>query len=303
MKNNQRIVSIDCGSNSIKYRQYRWQKSNILVLEDTKRLKIRLGSGAFSRDGLIENDVLSTIVGGFEKLAKRARSNSASIVRAVGTSALRSAGNAKEVCEIIRRDTGIEVTVLSGNEEARLLKYVRPKKNFKKKKCLVVDIGGGSTEFYHADADNEFIRSVDLGAVRVMENRDKASDWSCLKSMLAELNHDSIETVLGVGANARIAVRIFGAGNASSASLADLKNAEANLAGVSVEELSGAFSLSIDRAELVPHVIKIWMAILDRLPLANLHASKWNLCDGVIQQWLIDNNFPTCQILLDAPME
>ena len=303
MKNNQRIVSIDCGSNSIKYRQYRWQKSNILVLEDTKRLKIRLGSGAFSRDGLIENDVLSAIVGGFEKLTKRAQSKSASIVRTVGTSALRSARNAREVCEIIRRDTGIEVTVLSGNEEASLLKYVRPKPNFKQKKCLVVDIGGGSTELYHRGVDNEFIRSVDLGAVRVMENRDKTSDWSRLKSMLGELNRESIEMVLGVGANARIAVRLSGAGNASSASLADLKIAEANLAGASVEELSKAFSLSVDRAELVPHAITIWMAILDLLPHADLHVSKWNLCDGVIQQWLRDNNFPTCQILLDAPME
>ena len=303
MKSNQRIASIDCGSNSIKYRQYRWQKSNILVLEDTKRLKIRLGSNAFSRDGLIENDVVSAIVGGFEQLVRRARSNSASIVRAVGTSALRSAGNAKKVCEILRRDTGIEITVLSGKEEAGLLKYVQLKRSYRKNKCLVVDIGGGSTEFYHAGAANEFIGSVNLGAVRVMENRDMASDWNCLKSLLAELNHESIETVLGVGANARIAVRLSGAGNASSASLADLKIAEANLTGVSVEELSRVFSLSVDRAELVPHAIKIWTMILGRLPNANLYASKWNLCDGVIQQWLIDNNFSTCQILLDAPTE
>lgn len=300
MKSNQRIASIDCGSNSIKYRQYRWQKSNILVLEDTKRLKIRLGSNAFSRDGLIENDVVSAIVGGFEQLVRRARSNSASIVRAVGTSALRSAGNAKKVCEILRRDTGIEITVLSGKEEAGLLKYVHLKRSYRKNKCLVVDIGGGSTEFYHAGAANEFIGSVNLGAVRVMENRDMASDWNCLKSLLVELNHESIETVLGVGANARIAVRLSGAGNAS---LADLKIAEANLTGVSVEELSRVFSLSVDRAELVPHAIKIWTMILGRLPNANLYASKWNLCDGVIQQWLIDNNFSTCQILLDAPTE
>ncbi len=300
MKSNQRIASIDCGSNSIKYRQYCWQKSNILVLEDTKRLKIRLGSNAFSRDGLIENDVVSAIVGGFEQLVRRARSNSASIVRAVGTSALRSAGNAKKVCEILRRDTGIEITVLSGKEEAGLLKYVQLKRSYRKNKCLVVDIGGGSTEFYHAGAANEFIGSVNLGAVRVMENRDMASDWNCLKSLLVELNHESIETVLGVGANARIAVRLSGAGNAS---LADLKIAEANLTGVSVEELSRVFSLSVDRAELVPHAIKIWTMILGRLPNANLYASKWNLCDGVIQQWLIDNNFSTCQILLDAPTE
>ena len=132
-------MSIDCGSNSIKYRQYRWQKSNILVLEDTKRLKIRLGSGAFSRDGLIENDVLSAIVGGFEKLAKRAQSKSASIVRTVGTSALRSARNAREVCEIIRRDTGIEVTVLSGNEEASLLKLIRNISNLLKSTLAEMD--------------------------------------------------------------------------------------------------------------------------------------------------------------------
>lgn len=252
---------------------------------------------------MIENDVVSAIVGGFEQLVRRARSNSASIVRAVGTSALRSAGNAKKVCEILRRDTGIEITVLSGKEEAGLLKYVQLKRSYRKNKCLVVDIGGGSTEFYHAGAANEFIGSVNLGAVRVMENRDMASDWNCLKSLLAELNHESIETVLGVGANARIAVRLSGAGNASSASLADLKIAEANLTGVSVEELSRVFSLSVDRAELVPHAIKIWTMILGRLPNANLYASKWNLCDGVIQQWLIDNNFSTCQILLDAPTE
>jgi len=303
LKNNSKIASIDCGSNSIKYRQYRWDKSNTLVLEDAKRLKIRLGSGAFSGHSLITNDVVGAIVEGFQKLGKRAQKNSASIVRAVGTSALRSAVNAKEICEIIRRDIGVEITVLSGIEEARLLKYVQPEKSFKKNNCLVVDIGGGSTELYHSGTNKEFIRSIDLGAVRVMGNHDEASEWGSLKSTIDELNRESIETVLGVGANAKIAVRLSGADNAPSASLDDLKTAGAYLAGVSVEELSGAFSLSIDRAELVPHVIKIWMAVLDRLPLANLQASKWNLCDGVIQQWLIDNNFPTCQILLDAPME
>jgi exopolyphosphatase/guanosine-5'-triphosphate,3'-diphosphate pyrophosphatase len=297
LKNNSKIASIDCGSNSIKYRQYRWDKSNVLVLEDTKRLKIRLGSGAFSGHSLITNDVVAAIVEGFKKLAERAQKNSASIVRAVGTSALRSAGNAKEMCEIIRKDIGVEIIVLSGNEEARLLKYVQPKKAFKKKNCLVVDIGGGSTELYHLGNNKEFVRSVDLGAVRVMGNHDKASEWSFLKSMLVELNHESIEAVLGVGANARIAVRLSGAENASSASLGDLKTAGANLAGVSIQNLSKAFSLSTDRAELVPHAIKIWTAILERLPCANLHASKWSLCDGVIQQWLVDNNFSTCQII------
>jgi len=297
LKNNSKIASIDCGSNSIKYRQYRWDKSNTLVLEDAKRLKIRLGSGAFSGYSSITNDVVGAIVEGFQKLGKRAQKNSASIVRAVGTSALRSAENAKEICEIIRRDIGVEITVLSGIEEARLLKYVQPEKAFKKNNCLVVDIGGGSTELYHAGTNKEFIRSIDLGAVRVMGNHDEASEWGSLKSTIDELNGESIETVLGVGANAKIAVGLSGADNAPSASLDDLKTAGAYLAGVSVHNLSKEFSVSADRMELAPHAIKIWTVILERLPYANLHVSKWTLCDGVIQQWLVDNNFSTCHIL------
>ena len=97
----------------------------------------------------------------------------ASRLRAVGTSALRDACNTPEFADLLRRQTGLLLEVLSGEAEA-LLSYraVRDDTSLglPPNDLIVVDIGGGSAEFIHGDAAGiRFRTSLDCGAVRTTE--------------------------------------------------------------------------------------------------------------------------------------
>jgi exopolyphosphatase/guanosine-5'-triphosphate,3'-diphosphate pyrophosphatase len=92
-------------------------------------------------------------------------------IMAVGTSALRDADNSREVLARWRRQLGLNVRVISGEEEAAY-SYLAARRGLllAGKELLVIDIGGGSTEFIHGDgADMAEALSVDVGSVRLTE--------------------------------------------------------------------------------------------------------------------------------------
>ena len=92
-------------------------------------------------------------------------------IRAVATSATREASNKDEFIRRVKHDTGIEIEVISGNEEARLI-YLGALQALPiyNEKVLVIDIGGGSTEFLIGKRGNiKYANSIKLGAVRMTQ--------------------------------------------------------------------------------------------------------------------------------------
>ncbi|MCC6837593.1 MAG: phosphatase, partial [Bacteroidia bacterium] len=90
---------------------------------------------------------------------------------AFATSAIRSARNGTDFVNIAKEKTGIEVQVISGDKEAELIYYgVRSAVNMTNDTSLIIDIGGGSTEFIIANKDQIFWKqSFLLGAARLLE--------------------------------------------------------------------------------------------------------------------------------------
>ncbi|MCU0355982.1 MAG: exopolyphosphatase [Cyclobacteriaceae bacterium] len=92
-------------------------------------------------------------------------------VYAYGTSAVRNAGNRNEFIDNIRLQTGIDITVLSGDEEAAMIfDGIRYALNLGHEQSLVVDIGGGSVEFIIGNGETVFWkRSFEIGGQRLMD--------------------------------------------------------------------------------------------------------------------------------------
>lgn len=97
------------------------------------------------------------------------------VVYAFGTSAWRNARNAMELVDKIRQQTGIEIKIISGEEEARLIYLgVRSAVNLGKSKSLIMDIGGGSVEFVIGNESEIFWKqSIEVGAQRLLEQFQK----------------------------------------------------------------------------------------------------------------------------------
>jgi exopolyphosphatase/guanosine-5'-triphosphate,3'-diphosphate pyrophosphatase len=166
------VAAIDCGTNSVRLLVADVPESGDGALTDlTRRMEIvRLGEGV-DRTGRLAPPALARTRAALADYAAEIRQLGAERVRMVATSATRDAANADEFAAMVHDAIGVAPEVVSGDEEARLsyLGAVRGLRTSARPPFLVMDIGGGSTEFVTGDEDVHRAMSVDVGCVRMTE--------------------------------------------------------------------------------------------------------------------------------------
>jgi len=165
------LGAIDVGTNAVRLELARPLPDGSFDMIHTERDPVRPGEGVF-RTGRLPREVEDRLLATLRRYAALARRHRAR-VRAVATSAIREAKNGPDVVERVRRETGIELEVVSGKEEARLicLGVLRGKPPHARN--LLVDIGGGSTEVAVAIGEHPSgLHSVSIGSVRLAETFD-----------------------------------------------------------------------------------------------------------------------------------
>jgi len=166
-----RLAAIDVGSNSVHMIIADVSPEGHIEVVDRVKEMVRLGRRSFTTGRLTEESMSMTVraLAHFRRLMLVRRVDR---MRAVATSAVREARNRADFIRRIRRETGIAVEVISGNEEARLIYLAaRHALGLEGGPYLLVDIGGGSVELVLVkDARPLWMRSVKLGAARLMES-------------------------------------------------------------------------------------------------------------------------------------
>ncbi len=197
MTESNRHAAIDVGTNSFHLVVAQILEDGTLDILTTEKDMVRLGSGAGDMKELAP-DAIERGIAALQRMTQLATSMGAE-VSAVATSAVREAANQAEFLQRARDEVGIDVEVISGVEEARLIHlgalqaipaYGR--------RHLVVDIGGGSTEFICADGLPPIdLRSTKLGAIRLTEQffadgvaDDVVAARRFVRSRLAPVVHD-----------------------------------------------------------------------------------------------------------------
>ncbi len=168
MSNARRAV-IDVGTNSVKLLVADVAGRHVAsVLEDSRQT--RLGRGFYETHRLLPVAIAQTAlaVGEFSRIA---RELGASTVRAIATSAARDALNADELVAAVGKACGTKLEVISGEREAEwTFRGAMTNPKLAREPVLLLDVGGGSTEFILGQGDEiHFRHSYPLGAVRLME--------------------------------------------------------------------------------------------------------------------------------------
>lgn len=164
------LAALDIGTNSFHLIVVKIKEDGSFEIIDRVKEVIRLGSGKGGALKNITDESSVNAIKAIQYFKGIAQSHNAEI-RAVATSAVREAENKEEFIELIKMQTGVEIEIISGFEEARLiylgvLKAVPVFDN----KCLCVDIGGGSTEFIvGTKGETLYVNSLKLGAVRLSQ--------------------------------------------------------------------------------------------------------------------------------------
>lgn len=303
-----RVAAIDCGTNSIRLLIADVSEGKFRELYRTMEI-VRLGEGVDKNKSFdpaaIERTLRATAAFS-EEIARRG----VTAIRFCATSATRDAENRALFIDGVREILGIEPEVISGEEEARLsfagaVSEMHPSDA----PFLVIDIGGGSTEFVYGEKEVRFAKSVNIGCVRMSERHFATAPATSVSVDAAIADIDSaIEEAAQVVPIKQARTLIAVAGTATTVAAAALNLAEydryaIHLSRISAEktsEISKLF-LSMTRDEISSlgymhpgrvDVIAAGALVLDRIMKATgateFVASERDILDGMA--WSISSS-------------
>jgi len=168
-ENGGNLAAIDIGTNSFHLVVVHPVRNGKFIILESGKEAVRLGSGVGTFD-VITDDAMERAISALLRFKKIADSFHAP-VRAVATSAVREAVNRDLFLARVKKEIGLNVDVISGHEEARLiyLGILQAMPVFEKP-TLAIDIGGGSTEFVFGNNGNPlYTSSLKIGAIRLTD--------------------------------------------------------------------------------------------------------------------------------------
>jgi exopolyphosphatase / guanosine-5'-triphosphate,3'-diphosphate pyrophosphatase len=171
-----RVAVLDLGTNTFNLVVAEKNGNRSFQILHSSKLPVKLGEGGINQGEIIEA-AFHRGVDAMLSHNKRILSYGVDSVFAFGTSALRTARNGPRFLSTIKAETGIDIEIISGDQEAELIYYgVRQTHAMNEGKYLILDIGGGSNEFIIADNRKIFWKkSYNLGIARLLD-RFKPSD-------------------------------------------------------------------------------------------------------------------------------
>ena len=226
-----RVAAIDCGTNSI--RLLIADISNGIFKEVVRSMEVvRLGQGV-DKNKSFHPDAIKRALDAVEMFSEVIASKGVERIRFCATSATRDATNRSLFIDGVRGILGVEVEVIPGEEEA-MLSFNGATKELMQSDApyLVVDIGGGSTEFVFGSNKVENAKSVDIGCVRMSERHFTSQPTTMDQVARAIIDIDSAiaqaASVVPIS-NAKTLVAVAGTATTVAAAALELKDYDRHL--------------------------------------------------------------------------
>jgi len=284
-----KFAAIDIGSNAI-----RILISNVIQTEDKSvyfqknalvRVPIRLGEDSFTM-GEISKRNIKRMVKAMKAFKLLMNVHGVSEYLAFGTSALREANNGSHVIDIIKKKAGVKVEIIDGTKEAEIISNSKISDFLNTRKTLLlVDVGGGSTEFTILnEGKNITSKSFKIGTVRLINNMVDERVWEQIKIWLQKHTKEFNKiTLLGSGGNINKLIKLTKVKEGKPLSLISLNVIYKELESLSYEERMINFELNPDRADVILPAARIYLKALEWSGGQNIYVPKVGLSDGMIK--------------------
>ncbi|MEY3682174.1 MAG: hypothetical protein RLZZ289_698, partial [Bacteroidota bacterium] len=223
------------------------------------RSPLRLGADVFGK-GKIGATKLKQFIQTMQAFQLLASAHQVTELRAVATSAMREASNNKKVAKEIFQATGLQIEVISGEEEAKLIFSAFELLHLgQKTQYIVVDVGGGSTEIsVFEDGQRRASKSFELGTLRILNQKIDSNIWSDFTTWIqthAKVNEPHL--VFGTGGNINRALKML-PNKKDKISRKDLLQLHSQLASLSIDQRIEQFQLKADRADVIVPALEIY---------------------------------------------
>ncbi|MEI9945182.1 MAG: exopolyphosphatase [Chitinophagaceae bacterium] len=283
-----RLAAIDIGSNAA-----RLLISDIVPSPQTSpefikialvRVPLRLGFDVF--------DIGEISPGKIEKLVKTIKSYKLLLdvygvkhLKACATSAMRDARNAADIIKKVKTETGIEIEVISGQEEASFIYENHVAENMTAAESyLYIDVGGGSTELtFFTDGKLVFKESFNIGTIRLLKNQVTEAIWGEMKEFIKTKTKGYHHvTAIGSGGNINKIFSISKRKDGKPLQLELLREYYKEFSAISLEQRMSLYKLREDRADVIVPALLIYINVMRWADTEEIYVPKIGLADGLI---------------------
>ncbi len=284
-----KLAAIDIGSNAIRLQIVNVFETNDLVSFkklEYLRFPLRLGHDVF-KEGTISAAVQ-------EKFAKLMQTFKLLIelyevkhYSAVATSAMREAANGEEVRQYIQDTVGVNIAIIPGKDEARILNKAIIPNLEDGRQYIHIDVGGGSTELnlfngkYLIDS-----RSFKIGSVRKLSEQDRAKTFWHIAEWIhnRKENQGKSVTSIGTGGNINKLYKLANKASGRIVSLAELKGLRAYVREFTYDQRMAILKMNPDRADVIVPASEIYVRVMEDMGSDHMLVPRVGLKDGLIYE-------------------
>jgi exopolyphosphatase/guanosine-5'-triphosphate,3'-diphosphate pyrophosphatase len=283
-----KLAAIDIGSNA----------ARLLISEVTKqpkqdpvfnkinlvRVPLRLGFDVFET-GEISKAKVKMLMQTLKAYQHLLEAYEIKHVYACATSAMRDARNSKDIIRKVKLETGIEIKVISGQEEASFIYENHVAENLDSDHSyLYIDVGGGSTELtFFANGELVSKESFNIGTIRLLKNQIKEKTWDDMKDYVKKHIKSELPSIaIGSGGNITKILSMSRLKEGKPLSLDLLKDYYKELSNVTIEDRMNLYGLKEDRADVIVPALLIYVQIMKWASIDEIYVPKIGLVDGLI---------------------
>jgi exopolyphosphatase/guanosine-5'-triphosphate,3'-diphosphate pyrophosphatase len=282
-----KIAAIDIGSNAarllinevkINNKQPEFIKLNLL------RIPLRLGMDVFTL-GKIGEEREKMVIDSMKIFSDLMRIYDVEHYRACATSAMRDASNGQKIIEEVKKTSGINIEIISGDEEATLVFENHVAEGLDKEFAyLYIDVGGGSTELTFLRKRKNEVRKVfqyrnhpfaeQSGNARQLERYEGRDPKN--------INSKKPIVAIGSGGNINKVFSMSKTKDGKPMSLSHLKKVYKEFDDLTVDERMTKYNLREDRADVLVHALQIFNNVMSWSEINRIFVPKISVADGLI---------------------
>lgn len=281
-----RFGAIDVGSNAVRLlitNVHEGMGYPVFKKESLIRVPVRLGEDSFLKGEIsqTQTDRLIDTMHAFKLLLKV---HGAMGYRACATSAMREARNGEAVAIRVRAETGIDLRIISGKEEADVIFANHIEERLDPKGCfLYIDVGGGSTELTVFHKGKKLgSKSFPMGTLRVLNGLATPAIWAEMTNWLEKaVKGLSGLQAIGSGGNINKLYKLAEVKEGKPLTYSRLVKMEKYLSGLSYDQRVAELGLNIDRADVIIPACHIFNSVLRTAGISEIIVPQIGLADGL----------------------
>jgi exopolyphosphatase / guanosine-5'-triphosphate,3'-diphosphate pyrophosphatase len=206
-------------------------------------------------------------------------------LKACATSAMRDAVNSQAIIKRIKDETGIQINIISGQEEASLIYENHVAENMTDQESyLYIDVGGGSTELtFFSDGKLIFKESFNIGTIRLLKGQVSEGLWDEMKEFIKSKTKGYHHvTAIGSGGNINKIFSLSKRKEGKPLSLDSLRDYYKEFSTISISQRMSLYKLREDRADVIVPALLIYINVMRWTDTEEIFVPKIGLADGLI---------------------